>query len=258
MELFSIKFITVTLWDIIDILIVYFVFLYLYQFFKDSRAGHMIIGLIIIFMLSFFATLANLQSLSFILGNLQTIWVIAFVIIFQPELRRILINIGQSRFLSRFLHKSSSHLLEEVLEASQELSRRKWGGLIVLAREGRLKYIKDQGTELNAEITSNLLISIFNPESPLHDGAVLIQNNMIETAGCILPLSQNPDLGPSVGTRHRAALGLSEESDAVIVVVSEETQQISVACQGMFYRRLDEDTLRGLLNKLFFSNKVEK
>ena len=254
MELFSYKFISVTIWDILDIVFVYFIFMYLYKFFRDSRAGQMIIGLIIIFLLSFVSNLFNLQSLSFLMGNLRTIWLIAFVIIFQPELRRILINVGQSKFFMKFIHKPKSRLLEEIVDAALELSRRKWGGLIILSKDNRLKIIKEQGTEMNAKVTSNLMVSIFNPESPLHDGAILIQNNLIEAAGCILPLSQNPDLTHMVGTRHRAALGLSEESDAVIVIVSEETQKISVAYEGMFYRNLNEDTLRSFLNKLFFSD----
>ena len=254
MELFTYKFITVTIWDVIDIVFVYFLFLYLYKFFRDSRAGQMIVGLIVIFLLSFISNILNLQSLSFLMGNLRTVWVIGFVIIFQPELRRILINVGRNRLLVKLIQKPKSRLLEEIIDTALELSRRKWGGLIVLSKENMLKTIKEQGTEMDARITSNLMVSIFNPESPLHDGAILIQNNLIEAAGCILPLSQNPDLTQMVGTRHRAALGLSEESDAVIVVISEETQKISVAYEGMFYRNLNEDTLRGFLNKLFFSD----
>jgi len=193
-----------------------------------------------------------LQSLSWIMGHLQTVWVIAFVIIFQPELRRILILIGQSRLLRRFFAEPKSKTIDVVIESSLELVRRKWGGLFVLEREIRIKSIRENATSLNAEVSSSLLISIFNPSSPLHDGAVIIQNDIIEAAGAILPLSDNPDLDPLLGTRHRAALGLSEESDAVVVVVSEETQKIALAYQGMFYRSVDEDTLRGLLNKLFF------
>lgn len=212
----------------------------------------MLIGLAAILLLSFFANALNLQSLSWIMGSLQTVWLIAFVIIFQPELRRILIYIGQSRLLRRIFREPKSKTIEAIIEASQELIRRKWGGLFVLAREMSLKSIKEHSTSIRADVSSSLLISIFNPGSPLHDGAVIVQNEIIEAAGCILPLSENPDLDPLLGTRHRAALGISEESDAVIVVVSEETQRIAVAYQGLFYRSVDEDTLRGLLNKLFF------
>jgi diadenylate cyclase len=212
----------------------------------------MLIGLAIILLTSFIARALNLQSLSWIMGNLQTIWAIAFVIIFQPELRRILIYLGQSRFVRRFLSESKSKTIEAVIEASRELVRRKWGGLFVLVREVGLKPIKERATPINAEVSASLLVSIFNPGSPLHDGAVLIQNDIIEAAGCILPLSDSPDLDPQMGTRHRAALGISEESDAVVVVVSEETQKIAVAYQGMLYRNVDEDSLRALLSRLFF------
>jgi len=252
MTLFTIKFLNVTIWDVIDIIVVYIIILKLYQFFKGSRASQMLIGLAIILLTSFIARALNLQSLSWIMGNLQTIWAIAFVIIFQPELRRILIYLGQSRFVRRFLSESKSKTIEAVIEASRELVRRKWGGLFVLVREVGLKPIKERATPINAEVSASLLVSIFNPGSPLHDGAVLIQNDIIEAAGCILPLSDSPDLDPQMGTRHRAALGISEESDAVVVVVSEETQKIAVAYQGMLYRNVDEDSLRALLSRLFF------
>ncbi|HOU16398.1 MAG TPA: diadenylate cyclase CdaA [Candidatus Marinimicrobia bacterium] len=252
MTLFTIKFLSVTIWDVIDIIVVYIIILKLYQFFKGSRASQMLIGLAIILLTSFIARALNLQSLSWIMGNLQTIWAIAFVIIFQPELRRILIYLGQSRFVRRFLSESKSKTIEAVIEASRELVRRKWGGLFVLVREVGLKPIKERATPINAEVSASLLVSIFNPGSPLHDGAVLIQNDIIEAAGCILPLSDSPDLDPQMGTRHRAALGISEESDAVVVVVSEETQKIAVAYQGILYRNVDEDSLRALLSRLFF------
>jgi len=255
MTLFTFKFLTITLWDVLDIVIVYLILLKLYQFFKGSRASQMLIGLAIILLMSFLARTFNLQSLSWIMSHLQTVWVIAFVIVFQPELRRILIYVGQSRFLRRFLSEAKSKTIEAVGTATQELIRRRWGGLFVLAREVGLKPIKERATTINAEVSSALLVSIFNPGSPLHDGAVLIQNDIIEAAGCILPLSENPDLDPQMGTRHRAALGISEESDAVVVVVSEETQKIAVAFQGIFYRNVDQDTLHALLNKLFFETK---
>lgn len=256
MTLFTFKFITVTIWDIIDIILVYIILLKLYQFFKGSRAAQMLIGLGAILLLSFIARTLNLQSLSWIMSHLQTVWVIFFVIVFQPELRRILIYLGQSRLLRRFLSEPNSKTIESVVTAALELSRRKWGGLFVIGREVGLKPFKEKGTTLNAEISASLLVSIFNPGSPLHDGAVIIQNDIVEAAGCILPLSENVDLDPQMGTRHRAALGVTEESDAIVVVVSEETRKIAVAFQGMFYRDVDEDTLRALLNRLFFAGNT--
>ncbi len=252
MNLFTIKFITVTLWDIIDILLVFWIFWKIFKFFRGSRAAQMLIGLVVIFLLSFIARTLNLQTVSWIMGHLQTAWVIAFVIIFQPELRRILIYIGQSQLIRTIFNEPKSKTIEAVIEATQELIRRKWGGLLVLGREVRMKSFKENATTINAEVSASLIVSIFNPGSPLHDGAMIIQNDVIEAAGCILPLSENPDIEPLLGTRHRAALGISEESDAVVVVVSEETQRIAVAYEGIFYRNVDEDTLRSLLNQLFF------
>jgi diadenylate cyclase len=258
MVLFSIKFLTITIWDVLDVVIVYWILLKLYQFFRGSRASQMIFGLAVIFLLSFMARILNLQSLSWLMGHLQTVWVIAFVIVFQPELRRLLILIGQSRLLRRFFAEQKSKTIDAVIDASVELVRRNWGGLFVLGREVQLKTIRDSATTVNAEVSASLLISIFNPGSPLHDGAVIIQNDVIEAAGAILPLSDNPDLDPLLGTRHRAALGISEESDAVVVVISEETRKIALAYQGMFYRSVDEDMLRGLLNKLFFTGNEKR
>ncbi|HMA61560.1 MAG TPA: diadenylate cyclase CdaA [bacterium] len=257
MVLFSIKFLEITLFDVLDIIIVYTLFYYLIDFFKGTRALQMVLGLGVILLLSLIASLLNLQTVSWLMNTLRTAWVIAFVIIFQPELRRLLNNLGQTWIIRKFFKKPGSRVLEEIIDSTQELIRRKWGGLFVLTRETKLKSIKAHATELNAEVSSSLLVSIFNPESPLHDGAVLIQSDQIEAAGCILPLSQNPDLEPNMGTRHRAALGMAEESDAIVVVVSEETQKISIAFQGIFYRNLDEDTLRGLLNKLYFRMKED-
>src|SRR6056297_841973 len=257
MVLFSIKFIEITLFDVIDIILVYTLFYYLIDFFKGTRPIHMMLGLGVILLLSLVSSVLNLQTVSFLMSALRTAWVIAFVIIFQRELRRLLNNLGQTWLVRKFFKKPGSPVLDEIVDSTQELIRRKWGALFVLTRETKLKSIKAHATELNAEVSSNLLVSIFNPESPLHDGAVLIQSDQIEAAVCSLPLSQNPDLEPNMGTRHRAALGMAEESDAIVVVVSEETQNISIAFRGIFYRNLDEDTLRGLLNKLYFRMKED-
>jgi len=254
MTLFSVKFISFTVWDIIDILIVYFVFYKLYKFFKGSRASYMLGGLVLIFVFSFVARVVNLQAISWLLGQLQTVWVIAFVIIFQPEFRRLLFYLGQNRLIRRLMKEPVSRTIDVVVEAVEELVRRKWGGLIVLAKEAGTKHLKEYGTSLNAELSPGLIVSIFNPSSPLHDGAVVIKNEIVEAAGCILPLSENPDLDPILGTRHRAALGASEESDAVVVVVSEETQKISVAYKGVLYRSVDIDNLKELLTTLYVSD----
>jgi len=194
----------------------------------------------------------NMNALSWLMRQVQTVWVVAFVILFQPELRRLLIRIGQTPVIRGIFRVTGSRTIDAVVESSQELSQRKCGGLIVLQRDSGLRSYKEKGMPLRAEVSKELLVSIFNPASPLHDGAAIIQNEILEAAQCILPLSESETLPPDMGTRHRAALGLTEESDALAVVISEETGQVSLAIDGTFHRNLDPDDLRGLLNKYIF------
>jgi len=206
-ELFKIGFFSVTLIDILDIAIMSFVLYKLYFFIRGSRAAQMFVGLILIFIVSVFAELFNMSGLSWIFQSLRTVWLIAFVILFQPELRRILVYIGQSPIIRKFVKPTVTiRLVEEVLKAAQDLSRRGYGGMIVLVKNVGVKSILETGVNIKAEVSAPLIVSIFNPRSPLHDGAVVIQNDVIEAAQCILPLSQNPKIPPQFGTRHRAAM----------------------------------------------------
>ncbi|RMF65022.1 MAG: TIGR00159 family protein, partial [Calditrichaeota bacterium] len=223
----------------------------LYFFVRGSRAAQMFVGLILILLVSLVTRLLNMSGMTWIFDNLRTVWLIAFVIIFQPELRRILIFIGQSRLIRYFVKVSSAKTFDEVTRAAIELSNRRYGGLIVLARDMGIKAIIETGLQIQAEVSAPLIASIFNTKSPLHDGAMVIQNDMIEAVKCILPLSQAPHIDPRLGTRHRAALGLAEESDAVIVVVSEETGKISVAIEAQLIQDLDETGLRNILYDAF-------
>ena len=249
-ELFKIGFITVTLIDILDVLIISYILYKLYFFIRGSRAAQMFIGLVVILVSSVFVQLLGFAGLNWIFSNLRTVWLVAFVILFQPELRRILIYLGQVPLIRKILKVSiPRRLTEEMAKAAMELSKRGYGGLIVIVQNTGIKSVLETGQRIQAEISVPLIVSIFNPRSPLHDGAVIIQNDMIEAAQCILPLSQNPDIDPKFGTRHRAALGLSEESDAVVIVVSEETGKISLAYEGKLYPELDYNTLREKLNE---------
>jgi len=250
LELFKLGFLTVTIIDVLDVIVISYILYKLYFFIRGSRAAQMFIGLVLILVASVFVQLLGLSGLNWIFENMRTVWLVAFVILFQPELRRILIYIGQVPLIRKILKVSlSRRTTEEVLKAALELSKRGLGGLIVIVQNTGVKTILETGQVIQAEISIPLLVSIFNPRSPLHDGAVIIQNEMIEAAKCILPLSQNPNLDPKFGTRHRAALGLSEETDAVIVVVSEETGKISIAFEGEFYPELDYNRLREKLNE---------
>jgi diadenylate cyclase len=251
LELFKIGFITVTLIDVLDITIISYILYKLYFFIRGSRAAQMFIGLLLILGVSVIAQFLGLSGLNWIFENLRTIWIIAFVVLFQPELRRILIYIGQLPLVRKIFKVTiTQKMTEEVVKAAMELSKKGLGGLIVLVRNAGIKSIIEGGQSIQAKVSVPLIVSIFNPRSPLHDGAVVIQNDIIEAAQCILPLSQNPNIGSQYGTRHLAAVGLSEESDAVIVVVSEETGKVSLAFEGILYADLDYNKLRDKLNDL--------
>jgi diadenylate cyclase len=248
----------VTIFDVLDILFISFLIYKLYLFVRDSRAVHMFIGLVLILLLSGLVRVLNMRGMIWIFDSLRTIWLVAFVVLFQPELRRVLLFLGQTPIMRFFVKNNTDKTIDEVHHACMELSKRRYGALIILTQDARIKTIIDTGLRLQADVTAALLISIFNPRSPLHDGAVVVQNNVIEAAKCILPLSQNPDIDPDFGMRHRAALGLSEESDAICLVVSEETGRISIAQKGKFYRDFNYDTLRKYLYDSFKIQPIEK
>ena len=253
MTLFKLGFLTVTFIDLIDIILVTWVFFKVYQYFKDTRAGQMLVGLVILLISSFIFNSFGLSAMSWLVNQFQTVWVVAFVILFQPEIRRLLIYVGQTRFFQRIFKMGTSRSLEAIVEASLQLSEKKWGALIVFQRETGLRSYKEASVQLKGEVSAPLLLSIFNPDSPLHDGAVILQNTLIEAAGCILPLTESQMILPEMGTRHRAALGITEESDAIVVIVSEERGTISTAENGRFTNlEMDEMKLRRYLNERLF------
>ncbi|MGC9513364.1 MAG: diadenylate cyclase CdaA [Fidelibacterota bacterium] len=255
-DLFHVGYLTVTLLDIIDILLVTGLIYVIYTFFRDSRAKQMVVGLIILILLGSFARLLNLQALSWILGSLQTAWLIFFVIVFQPELRRILLIVGQNPLVRRIFSPETYDLTEELIHSVMELQRRKIGALIVVLRDLGLKTIVEKGVAINGTLSTQLILSIFNTDSPLHDGAIIVYQDQVIAAKCILPLSENTDVDPTIGTRHLAALGLSEESEAFVIIVSEETGKISTAFRGILKRGLDEPALRTDLIKYLSGRNV--
>ena len=256
MTLFKIGFLTITLIDIVDLLLVSWLFYKVYIYFKGTRAGQMLAGLVLLMLASFLFNAFGFSASSWLVNQFQTVWVVAFVILFQPELRRLLIYVGQTRFFQRIFRVGTSRTIMSIIEASMQLQERHWGGLIVIQKETGLRSYKEQGTQLKAEVTAPLLVSIFNPSSPLHDGAVIIQNDIIDAAACILPLTESKMIDPEMGTRHRAALGISEETDAIVVLISEEKARISVAEDGRFsHIGIDEVGLQKFLNdKMFISS----
>ena len=256
MKLFNIGFLTISIIDVIDIILVTWIFYKVYQYFKETRAGQMLIGLVILLISSFLFNSLGLSAMSWLVNQFQTVWVVAFVILFQPEIRRLLIHVGQTKFFQGIFLVSTTRSLESLVESSLILSKKKWGALIVIQRETGLRSYKDAGVQLKAEISAPLVVSIFNPDSPMHDGAIILQNTLIEAAGCILPLTESQMILPNMGTRHRAALGITEESDAIVIIVSEERGTISTAENGRFTNLdLDEMDLRRYLNdRLFISS----
>jgi len=247
--LFRIGFLPVGIIDVLDILLVAYILYKLYTIMHRTRAVQMFIGLILIFVVSFFSQAFHMQEMTWIFGKLSTVWLVAFVILFQPELRRVLTLMGQSRLIRFFTKEQASVVISEIVNGAIELSGRGYGGLIVLVRDTGVKSVIESGVQIQSMVTSSIIVSIFNPRSPLHDGAIIIQNDIIEAAKCILPLNRNPIMEHRWGTRHRAALGMSEESDALIIVVSEETGAISIAENGEMISRIDHTDLLNIITQ---------
>ncbi len=253
MELFRIAFLRFTIIDILDILAVYIVFYQLYLIMKGTRASQMFAGLILIFISSFVVQLLGMEGMTWLIQSVTTVWVIAFVIIFQPELRRLLVQLGQTRLVRAIVKESGTSTLDEIVKSAEVLAQKRYGGLIVIKGETGIRGIVETGVPIRAEVTSDLIVSIFFPRTPLHDGAVIIRGDIVEAAKCILPLSDSLNIDPSMGTRHRAALGITEETDATVIVVSEETGKISLARDGKFIGRdYDGERLKKQLEKILF------
>lgn len=236
--------------DIIDVLIVGFIFYRILVLVRGTRAAQMVLGLALIAILSVGAQLLNLSSLDWLFGSLKTVWVIGFLILFQPELRRGLTHLGQSRLFRGILSVTETASIGEIQRALESMSSKGLGAIIVIERNVGLKSYEETGTRVEAVVTAELLETLFTPPSPLHDGAVLIRGNQVIAAGCILPLSQNPMLEQALGTRHRAVVGLTEETDAIAIAISEETRRISVAEHGVLHRLSSPDELRSYLASL--------
>ena len=241
-------------WDAIDILVVAVVLYRVFVVFKETRAVQMLLGLGALLAASFFAHRFELYGTSWILDNFWSFWVLALIVLFQPELRRALAQVGHNPFfgvVTRADREQQSHTLGEVAKAAESLAGKRIGGLMVLERATGLRNYIELGVPIDALVSADLLESLFLPYSPLHDGAVFIRGGRIAAAGGFLPLSRNAELGRAMGTRHRAALGLSEETDAIVLVVSEETGRISLAVEGRMESPLDSDALRRRLAELF-------
>lgn len=248
---------SIHIWDVVDVLLVAYILYRLFLLIKGTRAVQMLMGLGILLIALVFSRWADLHTINWLVQSFMAQVVLVILVLFQPELRRALAHMGENPLLSSLSPVESSRFLDEIVKASVSLANRRIGALMVLERETDLKNIVEMGTELDSKVTRDLILSIFHPSSPMHDGAVIIRRGRMAAAGCFLPLSVSSRLSKSLGTRHRAAIGLTEETDAAVIVVSEETGTVSIALGGRLTRDLDAVSLRRVLTRVFVARKKQ-
>lgn len=240
----------ISVWSIIDILVVSYIFYKGYMLIKETRAEQLLKGILLIVALIPISYILRLNMLYFILNKTLTIGVLSVVIIFQPEIRRALEHLGQSAFNDMYSPRDSEtteKMVDQIVIAVQNLAETKTGALIAIEQGTGLGEVLESGTIIDAEISSALLENIFVVNTPLHDGATIIRNDRIHASGCVLPLTSDNTINKKLGTRHRAGIGLSENSDALVIIVSEETGVISLAIRGRLTRNYDKDKLKTTL-----------
>jgi uncharacterized protein (TIGR00159 family) len=233
--------------DVLDILLVAFIIYELLRFVRGTHAVQIALGVLVLVLLYWISTLLNLQTVNWLLRNFLPVLMFGIIVIFQSEIRKMLAHLGRTPFVGTAAKRQKAEVVDEVVLAATTLSSQRTGAIMALEREIGLRSYIETGINLDAELTYDLLVNVFHPATPLHDGAVIIQGNRVAAAACFLPLTVNPELSRTLGSRHRAAIGLSEDTDAVAVVVSEETGAISVVEGGQIRRGLDGPALRRAL-----------
>lgn len=242
--------------DIIEIIILAFIIYHLVKWVKNTRAWSLVKGLVVIMIFWLFAVIFELNVILWIISNTISVGIIAVIILFQPEFRKALEQLGQKNIMKTILYfddsrdkneKFSDHTVNEIIRATFELAKTKTGALIVIEEDTPLNDFESTGISIDSLISSELLINIFEHNTPLHDGAVILRGDRIAAATCYLPLSDNMQLSKDLGTRHRAGIGISEVSDSLTVIVSEETGKVSIAMGGKLIRNIDGDYLRSKL-----------
>lgn len=249
----------VEIWDLIDIAVVAFLIYEFLKLIRRTRAVQMAIGAGLLFALYYASRLVPLRTVNWLVSDVFSYIVFAAIVLFQSDIRRALANFGRAPFV-RYLTKdpTSGETIEEVVVAATMLASRRVGAIIAIEREIGLRNYIESGIPLDAEVTYDLLLTIFQPGSPLHDGAVIVQEDRVAAAACFLPLTVNPRLGRELGSRHRAAIGLTEEADAVAIVVSEETGVISLALDGQIERVIDPQQLKYRLDALMLRHRPKR
>ncbi len=244
--------------DIVDIVLVSIILYRMLLLIKGTIAARMLVGFTFLLIAFFAAQYLQLYTIDWLIQSFWSQLVIAVIILFQPEIRRALAQMGESPLLPSFTSAEELKSLDEIVKTSVALANRKIGALIVIEREVSLREYVEIGTSLDARVTKELLLSIFHPSSPIHDGAVVIKGNRVVAAGCFLPIRLGTGVSKSFGTRHRAGIAITEETDAVAIVVSEETGVVSMAMDGKLNYPLDMGTLRDVLTELFTEQKKSK
>lgn len=250
--MFPIAFLEFGIKDFVETLIIALALVYLYRWVKGTFAIQAAIGILFVVILNVVIGLLGFNTVNIILSQILDVGVIAVIILFQPEIRRLLYRLGTNTNLDRFFNTSKADRnIDEIIDAVKVMSKNKIGALIVFARTSSLQDLVDAGVSIDSEIRSELLVTIFQKDTPLHDGAVVIRNNRIVAASCYLPISQNPNISNAFGTRHRAAVGISESNNVFVIVVSEETGRISVARNGSLTSGLSIQKLRTEMEEIF-------
>lgn len=242
--------IPIRLVDLLEIGLFAFLLYKLYQMMRGTIAIQIFLGILALYMVQVIVTALDMTMMTALFGSLNEVVVLAVIILFQPEIRRLLLVIGQNPLVSRFVSSTAQdEMIEEVVVACETMSKQRIGALIVFERSTGLRSYIETGTLLHAGVSRELLITIFHGQNPLHDGAVIIRNRRIEAARCILPVSTSTALSPQLGLRHRSGVGLSEQTDAMVVIVSEETGTISVAHEGVLTTNVSPSALQKLLSR---------
>ena len=245
--------------DFFEVLIITMVLFYLYRWIRGTFAIQAAVGLVFIIIINAAVSALGLTTINFILRGILDVGILAVFIIFQPEIRKLLYSLGQNTNLDRFFVRSNPNtIIDEVIDAVRDMSHTKTGALIVFARTSTLQDLVDVGVKLDAKVNSELLKTIFNKNTPLHDGAIVIRNNRIVAASCYLPISQNQNISSVFGTRHRAAVGITETNNVFVVVVSEETGRISIAKNGSLTSGLTIQKLRSEMQEALGDQDIDE
>ena len=251
---------TIRVWDIVDILIITYIIYRILTFMRKTYASSVIKGIVFLLVIAWLSNFLNLNVITYILNQTLQMGILVLIVLFQPELRKLFEKVGSSRitviFRKRIRIENAEAVLQSVITASESMARDSTGAIIVFEREVGLNDYAVTGTRIDANVSSELIQSVFYNNSPLHDGALLIRDGRVLAAACMLPLSSNVNIGRELGMRHRAGVGISERSDAVVVIVSEQTGTISVAVDGMLKRNLTDDTFEKLLRNEFMPKDI--